>query len=104
MITVENKETAILRPEGGGVTYAELLSSVLNRPVQEGVDLKAMRRDFKLLDQLDTAGETIDFSNEDFTYLKGMVGRSQWGIKHRDIITFADYIDTLDSVAPVEAS
>jgi len=95
-LVIENKKTTLPKAEDAVVNYAELLSSLLNRPLSKTIDLKGMRRDLRLMDLLDTT-EDIELSKEDFDYLKDLVDNSEWTIKHKDIVAFADYIDSLKS-------
>jgi hypothetical protein len=95
MKTIENKTTTIPKGEGTTVSYADLFIALLNKPVQKMVSLKEMRRDIKLIDKLEDSTDTIELSDEDFTYLKGIVETSEWAVKHVDILDFADYIESL---------
>jgi hypothetical protein len=97
MTLIENKVTSIQASEDKAATYADLLVSLLNRPLTKAVDLKSMRRDLRLMDTLEAAGETIEVSDEDFKFLADLVDNSEWVVKHKDIVQFADYIDSLKS-------
>lgn len=101
MKTIENKLTKILKSEDVFVTYSDLFVAILNRPVQKVLNMKEMRRDIKLLGIFEDAAEakpptpTVEVSDEDYTYLAGLVENSEWAVKHIDIIGFADYIESL---------
>lgn len=97
MKTIENKSTTIAKSETEKATYADLLTTLLNRPVSKAIDLNSMRKDLRLLDTLEASQDTIELSEEDFTYIAKLVDESEWAIKHKDIVAFADYIDSLKS-------
>ena len=95
MITLENKATSIAKNEKEFATYADLIVAILNKPLSKTIDIKSMRRDLKLLDIFDTAGETVELTKPDFDYVASLIDESEWAIKHKDIVTFVDYIDSL---------
>ena len=71
----------------------DLLISILNRPPQKGVTLKEMRRDLKLLDKLEDASNEIIFTDEEYKHLLELINSSEWAIKHKDILDFAEYFE-----------
>jgi len=95
MKTIENKTTTIALNENTFAKYGDLLISILNRPLSKSIDLKSMRRDLRLFDIFDAKGESFELNDEDFKYVATLVDESEWVIKHKDIIAFADYIDSL---------
>jgi hypothetical protein len=95
MKTIQNKTTTILKSEDVMATYADLFVILLNKPLQKMVTISDMRRDLKLLDLLEAAGETIEVSDEDFKHLVELVKTSEWALKHLDILEFVDYIESL---------
>lgn len=95
MKTILNTVTTIAKTENVLATYGDLLTSILNRPISKTLDLKAMRRDFRLLDLFEVGGESFQLSTEDFGYIASLVENSEWVFKHKDILGFADYIDSL---------
>lgn len=95
MKTIENKTTNIIKAEGVMAKYSDLFAIVLNKPLQKLVSLADMRRDLKLIDKLEVSGETIELTDDEFKYLHKSVETSEWAIKHIDILTFADYINSL---------
>ena len=93
MKTIENKSTTIFKAPDVTATYADLLISILNRPPQKGVTLKEMRRDLKLLDKLEDASNEIIFTDEEYKHLLELINSSEWAIKHKDILDFAEYFE-----------
>lgn len=95
MKTIENKITTI--PQGGDVfaNYGTLLTILLNKPPHKGMDLNSMRRDIRLLELFETNTSTFEVSPEDLQYLSQLAETSEWAIRHRDILDFADYITSL---------
>ncbi len=92
---IENKTTSIKLTEDTFVKYADLLSTIINKPVKEAIDLKSMRRDLEYLKKFEDAKETIELTDSEYDYIAAEVAKSQWAIKHLDILDFADYIESL---------
>lgn len=90
MKQLENKSTTIVKHDDVMINYADLLVVLLNRPIKQATTIKEMRRDMKLIDELEAAGTHITLKDEDYTYLNGLVENSEWAIKHKDILQFAD--------------
>ena len=95
MKTIENNMTTILKTQDAVASYADLLTSLLNRPLQKTVTLKEMRRDLKLIDKLEDADEIIEVTDEEFKHLAQLVETSEWAIKHQDILDFSEYFESL---------
>ena len=95
MKTIENKATSIAKSENVSATYGDLIASLLNRPLSKTVDLKSMRRDLRLLDLFDSGAATFEVSGEDLTYIANLVENSEWAFKHKDIVEFADYFQSI---------
>jgi hypothetical protein len=100
MKLLENKPTSIVKTEGVFINYADLLVVLINKPLQKTTTIKEMRRDMKLIDELEDAKEVIELTDDNYTYLLGLVQNSEWAIKHKDILTFAD--DFEDAAKGVE--
>lgn len=96
MKTIENKTTTIIKSGDIGARYGDLLAAILNRPLSKATDLKSMRRDLRLLDLVESGEDTILVTEEDFKYLFGLVEGSEWAIRHKDILDFADYFESLN--------
>lgn len=101
MKTIENKTTSIIKSEDVFITYADLLVVLINKPLQKTTTIKEMRRDMKLIDELEEVGEIITFSDDNYTYLLGLVENSEWAIKHKDLIAFADDFESAGKEKPV---
>lgn len=95
MKTVENKTTKIKVSEDKYLTYADLLSIVIDKPIREGITLDEMRRDLRILDVIKQETETLSFEDKDFEIVKEAVKSSKWAIRHEDLLEFASYISEL---------
>lgn len=95
MKTIENKETALKLNEEENVKYSHLLITVLNQPPKEGATIQDMRRDFRLIDLLEGAKETFELNEADIKYVATAISKCVWGIRHKDLIEFEDYINSL---------
>lgn len=102
MINVENKKVTLkLQGQEVPVTYAELLKTVVNQPVKEGISLSDMRRNLTIMSTIEAAieneSETISFEKEHFPTVAGLVETSIWTINDLAILEFSEYIDSLKS-------
>src|ERR1041385_2221771 len=95
MRVIENKTTAITKTADANARYSDLIAALLTKPLTAMISLKDMRRDLRLIDLLEQAEDTIELQDEDFNFIAKLVESSEWAIKHRDILDFADYIDSL---------
>lgn len=97
--TIENKSTSVLLTDGVHLTYIDLIISLLNRPLKRNITLVEMRRDLKLLDLLEACknDDSVDLTSEQLSHVISLVEHSEWGVKHKDIIDFADYLIELNN-------
>jgi hypothetical protein len=96
MYTIENKTTSMLKAENEPVNYAELLTTVLNRPLQKLLSVKDMRRDIILLDKFETAKESITLTDEEYKHVSALVEASEWHFRHKELLVFIDDILTVE--------
>ena len=95
--TIENKTTAIRLNEDKNANYADLLVHLVNVPIKEGLTVSEMKRNLRVLDILEVGkdAETLEFTKEDFKFLQKLVTNSRWGVSHKDIIEFVEYVEGL---------
>lgn len=95
--TIENKETSILLTDDVNLTYAHLLATIVNKPMKEGITIKEMKRDLELLDKLEAAkaGESFEVTDEELKHLIKITLEFQWGMRHKDLVTFIEYVESL---------
>ena len=69
----------------------------LNNPPQGGFDIATMRKRSRVLDEIETAKEkkknSIEIEDADFETLKVCVAAMRWGMIHRDLLAFSEYIE-----------
>lgn len=94
---IENKETNLYVSETEKLKYSDLLIAVINTPIKEGITLKQMKADLALLAKFDSAkpGDLIELEDEELSAIKSLVENHKWGMRHIDINTFGEYIDSL---------
>lgn len=95
MTTIENKETALQLVEGKSATYGDLLLHLLSRPVPNPIGMKEMRRDLKLMDILEIAGDEFEVSADDAKYLADLALKSEWHGRHKDLLAFYSYFEAI---------
>ena len=92
MKVIENKLTSIPLTEEKNASYSDLIALLVNKPLEGGVSLQDMRRDFKILDKLDANTQTLEFTDDEISYIKGLVSSAKFPIRHKDLILFEDDI------------
>jgi hypothetical protein len=102
MKVLNNKVTSLTKDADSMITYADLLVILLNKPVQKNVTVKEIRRDMRLIDDFESASDLIEISDDNYTYLLDVVRNSEWGIRHKDIVRFADDFEAC-SLPPVKS-
>jgi len=95
MYIIENRNTEMVKEENVLVTYSDLLLIILNRPLKSRITIKEMRRDFVLLDKFEQAGDNITLTDEEYKHVTYLIESFEWYFRHKDIITFSDYILSL---------
>jgi len=93
---VENKETVIPFNEDRKANYADLIKSIVDLPMpKEGLSMDTMRKNFQILDIIEKGGEQLVFTSEQLDIIKNNVENSVWTVQHKDLVLFADYINSL---------
>lgn len=95
MKILHNKVTGILRNEKEFATYADLLITLMNKPVQKMIPLKELKRDLDIIDTLEKSKETVELTDAEYTHLSNLVENSEWAIRHKDIVTFSIDFESL---------
>lgn len=96
---VENKSTRLMLTETEPVKYADLLFTVINAPIKQGITTAEMRRDLRIVDVIETskAKPEIEFTDEDFKFVVDTLKEQTWQVRHIDILDFVDYIQELSN-------
>lgn len=97
MKILENKTTTLKLSEDSNVKYSDLLNTVIDKPVREGLSINDLRRDIKLLNVIKDAKDEkeMKFEDEDFKHVVQAVNDSKWVVRHQDILDFVDYINSI---------
>lgn len=92
MKTITNKLTSIPtgKAEPSFEDYFSLAKICLNQPPQGGFDVAEMAKRLRVMDAL--VGDQASLEDADYETLKACVNVARWGVLHRDIKEFADYI------------
>lgn len=99
MAKLQNKTlTHIVLDDNHKATYADLLSLVLNTPV-EGQKANELRLVLKVLDACEAAGEEIEIPDEVVPFVKRAVSNFPWRLPSKEakqeVVQFCDDIDAL---------
>jgi hypothetical protein len=97
MKKIENKSTTIPK-EGTNefMTFFDLIEVLLNTPSVEGFSLDKMRQYLSIMDAIDKSDKvSVEIKLNEFTSLKEVLNKFKWGQSHKDIVVFADYINSL---------
>jgi len=88
----------ILLTEDKKATYADLLSLVLNAPV-EGQKANELRLTLKVLDACENAKDTIEVPDEALPFVKRAVSNFPWRLPSKEakqeVVAFCDAVDSL---------
>lgn len=93
----ENRNTELKIVANENANYAELVLFLYKQSSPEGLTLNQIRTDMKIMDVLEENlhNEEFEISSEAVKSIKSIVSKSVWPIRHVDLVTFADYIDSL---------
>lgn len=93
----ENRNTELKIVANENANYAELLLFLYKQSSLEGLTLNQIREDMKVMDVLteNLNIEEFEITSEAVESIKKIVSKSVWPIRHVDLVTFADYIDSL---------
>ena len=93
----ENRNTELRLVENEDANYAKLLLFFYRQASPEGLSLGQMKKDMELMDVLEEniEVESFDLPSESIESIKKIVNKSVWPIRHKDLITFYDYINSL---------
>ena len=96
MKKIENKKVSI---KGTNIkNYFKLIAISINIPPEGGCDVIEMRKRIKMLDKITNGNESkdsVEFEDSEFKCIKDCKNTVHWGIVSKDIVDFADYIDSL---------
>lgn len=88
MKQIENKKTSLKKSDGTFHDYKGLIEVVITHPPKEGFEMEIMLKKKRVIDCLSKGGETIDFEDSDYEFLRNSVKSFKWAIDHNDIIDF----------------
>jgi len=100
MVTVENRDTSIVvggdGEEAKAVTYMDLIKVCISVQPEGGWDKDSMRKVIKIEDHIDKheGSEAVEFEDSYMSLIKTKVNAMKWAQKHKDLVTFVDYIDS----------
>lgn len=97
MITFVNKEFENLKEGERFMNYADFCLLCLNSPVQQGMTVKDINNRIKLMDEFKDLkpGGTVSLTEEGYKLLATCKDNMKWGLVHKAIPEFSDYVDSL---------
>jgi len=96
MKKIENKKVDVKKTDIKN--YFRFIAISINVPPEGGYSIIEMRNRMKILDKITNGNELKDsaeFEDSEFKCIKECVNKMRWGIISKDIIKFADYINSL---------
>lgn len=90
-----NSKTGILKDAKNYLTYFDILSNIVEKVPTNGMTIAEMKRDFSLLDKLSTLDDSLTLSEDEYSRIEFLLEDTKWTIKHRDIVVFYDYFNSL---------
>lgn len=92
---IENKTTSITDKEQV-LSYVDLLKTVMNLPPAQGYTIKEMKQRLDIFAALTPDEKNmIHLEDAHFETVKTCVNEFRWGMLHKDIVAFSEYINTL---------
>ena len=93
----KNVETKLQLVENEYANYAKLLLFLYRQVSSEGLTLAQIKTDMKTMDILEENINTTEFDlpDESKESIKKIVNKSVWPIRHKDLVAFSEYIDSL---------
>ena len=103
IVKPNSSKTEITKQEEDGsksfLGYADLAKFCTDNPPKDGWDKDSMKLSIKIEDKLEKAklGDKIKLEDAEFEYLykAAQPNSMKWAMKHKDLIAFLDYIETL---------
>lgn len=96
MKVFENKITSLLKDKEGDLAdYRELVNLCFNKPLKQTQTYKEMKSFFDLISIFETQEKEYKISDELFALLKKEVEEMTWHVRHRDILSFVEYVLSL---------
>lgn len=100
MKTIENKTTSlVLKADDKGqpvfATYADLVSIVINFPVQGGFTITQIKQRLTILAACEVVGEVILLEDIDLTLVRTLVTEFKWTQVNKDIVNFNDDLNNI---------
>lgn len=90
---VENKTTKLMLTKTLAAKYSDLIYTLVNQPVKQGITTAEIRRDIRILDEIEKnkKEETLDLRKEDIVFISTLISTYEWGVRHIDLLDFEDY-------------
>ena len=103
MKTLVNTKTEITKQEEDGsksfLGYADLAKFCTDNPPKDGWDKDSMKMSIKIENKLEKVkiGDKIDLEDAEFDYLYAAAqpDKMKWAMKHKDLVSFLEYLDKL---------
>ncbi len=94
MKTLKN-ETTEIPLNGQPMTYTDLVRNCLDQPPPEGFTFDDIRKRSRIEEALDAESDEIKLEDADAENLKQLIEQMRWGIRHPDLLVFADAVEAL---------
>ncbi len=95
MKTLKNVTTELKKTETELTTYADLVRSVNNFTPEGGFNKNTMKLSLKIDEKLEQANGKIELEDAEADYLKGIVSKYPWAIKHKDVLAFVEAVESM---------
>jgi len=98
MKTFKDSTTSIKEQEGQPcLMYSDLIKTCLNNiPPQKGSNISLLRERMAAMNAVEKSVDgIINFEDAEFKTVKEAVENFTWGMLHKDIIAFCDYVNSI---------
>ncbi len=97
MVTLKNKITEIKKNEKEKLSYFDLMKVCAEQAPKEGLKIQQINKRIRIINALEKEKEgKVEMEDADFDELKSLVVNFTWGIVHKDIVNFYNYIQNLN--------
>jgi hypothetical protein len=96
MVLVTNKKTTVETGKDSVLKYSDIIKQIVNTPPKDGFSVEIMKQSLRIVTAIENEKKgTISIEDGDFDALKISVNAFRWAIIHKDLLSFVEYINSL---------
>lgn len=95
MKVIENKKTELVKNDTEKLKYSDLIMLCVRVAPQGGFSLEQMRPRLKIIEVCEAGKAKLEMEDAEFAVVKQACAAMKWAAMDKDIVDFADYIQSL---------